>query len=121
MLATYYYYASTIITAERKPALHELDLLKSSKKTVRVINTIAHKWDEVATRLYFEVHDIKRIQQDCPLQVRKASREMIMEWLEGEGSLRKPITWATLIEALNEAELSEVAKDIVSILQESDS
>ena len=45
---------------------------------------------------------------------------MIMKWLDSGGGLRKPITWATLIEALEESDLSEVVKDIVSILQESD-
>ena len=107
-------------TAQRKPALHQLDMLKGSKRTIRIIDRIAHIWDRVATRLYFEGHEIKRIKRDCP-QTLEASREMIMEWLEGNESLRKPVTWATLIEALDEAELSEVAKDIVSILNEYDS
>ena len=109
-------------TAARKPALHELDLLKgsNSKKTIRIIDRIAYKWRRVAIRLHFEAHQIEGIEQDCHYQTSDASRKMIMKWLDGGGSLRKPITWATLIEALEEADLSEVAKDIVSILQESD-
>ena len=95
-------------------------MLKGSRKTIRVIDRIAHVWDRVATRLYFEGHEIKRIKRDCP-QTLEASREIIMEWLEGNESLRKPVTWAILIEALDEAELSEVTKDIVSILNEYDS
>ena len=95
-------------------------MLKGSKKTIRVIDRIAHVWDRVATRLYFEGHEIKCIERDYP-KTHQASREMIMEWLEGNESLRKPVTWAILIEALDEAELSEVAKDIVSILNEYDS
>ena len=95
-------------------------MLKGSKKTIRVIDRIAHVWDRVATRLYFEGHEIKRIKRDCP-QTLEASREILMEWLEGNESLRKPVTWATLIEALDEADLSEVAKDILSILNEHDS
>ena len=94
-------------------------MLEGSCKTVRIISRIAHEWDQVATRLYFEGHEIRRIQQDFHGQSRKASREMIMEWLDGRGTLRKPITWATLIKALNEAELSQLAEDVVSILQES--
>ena len=95
-------------------------MLEGSCKTVRIINRIAHKWDQVATRLHFKVHEIRRIQRDCHHQTCDASREMIMKWLEGECNLRKPISWATLIKALDEAELSEVTKDIMSILQESD-
>ena len=110
----------SFITAAKKPILRTLNMLTGSEKRIRVINRIAHKWEEVATSLYFEGHEIRRIQQDFHGQSRKASREMFMEWLDGTGSHRKPITWATLIEALEEAGLSEVAKDIVSILQESD-
>ena len=73
----------------------------------------------MAIRLYFETHEIETIERDCHYQTSNASRKMIMKWLDGGGSLRKPITWATLIEALDEADLSEVTKDIVSILQES--
>ena len=86
--------------------------------TIRIIDKIAHKWDQVAITLHFETNEIEGIERDCQCQTNDASRKMIMKWLDGGGSLRKPITWATLIEALEEAGLSEVAKDIVSILQE---
>ena len=74
----------------------------------------------MAIRLYFETHEIEGIERDCQRQTGDASHKMIRKWLDGGGSLRKPITWATLIEALEEAGLAELAKDIVSILQKSD-
>ena len=119
-LISNYWCHFTTVTAARKPALHELDLLKGSKKTIRIMNRIAHKWRLVAIRLHFETHDIACIEQDCHCQTSDASRKVIMKWLDSGGSLRKPITWATLLEALEEADLAEVVKDIVSILQESD-
>ena len=115
-----YWCSSTTTTAAGQPALHELDLLKGSKKTIRIIDGIAHKWDRVAIRLYFKTNEIERIERDCQRQTGDASHKMIMKWLGGGSGLRKPITWATLIEALEEADLAELAKDIVSILQESD-
>ena len=39
---------------------------------------------------------------------------MFMEWLEGKG--RSPKTWETVIEALEEADLSEVASDLKDVL-----
>ena len=102
----------------RRPALHELDQLKG-KKTVRIIDLIAHKWHQVAIRLHFELYEIKCMERDHQWSS-DASREMLMKWLKCESSVREPITWGTLIQVLEEADLAEVAWDIKSILLESD-
>lgn len=39
---------------------------------------------------------------------------MFSDWLEGKG--RQPTTWETLIEALEEANLSELANDLKETL-----
>ena len=75
---------------------------------------MAPKWEEVATRLYFEAHDIISIKRDCHYQTLHASRQVIMEWKMGKG--RKPTTWAILIKALAEADLTEVSRDLEAIL-----
>ena len=100
--------------AQRKPELHELDTLEGKNKTVRIIDRVAGVWKLVATRLYFECHDIMRIEKDCPFQGREACQQVMFEWQMGRG--RKPTTWATLVNALDEADLSEIAKDIEDIL-----
>lgn len=64
--------------------------------------------------LYFEGHDIIRIQNDCPHQGVRASQQVLMEWQMGKG--RQPTTWATFTKALDEAELSEVTKEINAII-----
>ena len=99
---------------QRKPALHELDMLQGEQKTVKVIARVAPIWQQFATRLHFEFHDIMCIEEDYHLQSLKCSRRVMMEWLNGKG--RQPRTWATVIKALKECELSEVAKDIEVIL-----
>lgn len=93
--------------------MHELDFISSNGKTVKVIKRAASVWEKVATRLYFEGHDILTIQRNKP-QVEDASRTMFIEWLEGKG--RTPITWETVIKALDEAELAEVAEDLRNII-----
>ena len=90
-------------------------MLNGKGKTVRVIDKVAHKWEEFAMRLYFEDEDIMRIKRDCP-QTQQASRQVVMEWRKGKG--RKPTTWATLIKALDEAKLSEAAKELEFILED---
>ena len=98
-------------TISSVPKLHHLDLIKGSDgKTVRVINRAAAKWVSVATRLHFESHDISRIREDCHYQTTKACQTVFIEWLEGKG--RTPITWNTVIEALEEADLSKLAREL---------
>ena len=76
---------------------------------------MAAEWKAVATRLYFEGHEIRSISQDNPLNSVDACRETFTQWLEGKG--RTPITWETIIEALEEADFSEVTKELKEILE----
>ena len=91
-------------------------MLQGKQKTIRVISRVAPIWEQFATRLHFEVHDIMRIEEDCHFQSLKSSRRVMMEWLNGKG--RQPTTWATVMKALEESELSEVARDIEVTLAE---
>ena len=97
-------------TESSLPKLHQLDLFEGKGKTVRVIKRAAAKWELVATRLYFESHDISRIREDYHQQTIKACQTVFIEWLQGNG--RKPTTWNTVIKALEEADLSELATDL---------
>lgn len=108
-------FIATPTTLSSVPEFHQLDLIEGNNKTVKVIERIAHKWEEVATRLYFGAHDIASIKQDCHYRTLQASRQVMMEWQMGKG--RKPTTWATLINALSEADLAEVSYDLESVIE----
>ena len=103
--------------AAPQPKLHHLGLIKDSGKTVKVIEQAAAKWEEVATRLHFESHDISCIRKDYHQQTIEACRTVFIEWLQGKG--RKPTTWDTVIKALEEADLSELAGDLKVVLHAS--
>ena len=92
--------------------------MEGTDKTVKVIERAAAKWEEVATRLYFEHHDISRIRENCHQQTVKACRTVFIEWLEGKDYCRKPITWNTVIKALKEADLSVLAADLEGVLSD---
>ena len=77
---------------------------------MRVINQAAAKWKSVATRLHFKIDDLSRIGKDYHQQSQNACQTVFMEWLQGRG--RKPTTWDTVIKALEEADLSELAADL---------
>ena len=97
-----------------KPRLYELDRIKGNGKTVKVISRTAAVWESVATRLHFEGHEITCIRRDNHYQSIDACRAMFSEWLEGKG--RTSTTWETVIKALEEANLGEVAQDLKDVL-----
>ena len=101
------------VSLASKPHLHELDLIAGKGKTVNVIDKTACAWEKVATRLYFEGHDISRIRKN-KRQAEDACHTMFAEWLEGKG--RTPTTWETILQALNEAKQGELAKDLKEVL-----
>ena len=79
-----------------------------------MIDTAAAVWDKVALRLHFEGHDIARIKRDCHYQAGPACQTVFSEWLRGKG--RQPTSWDTLIKALREAGLPDVASDLGHVL-----
>ena len=100
-------------TLANKPHLHELDLFAGK---VSVIDMTACVWEKVATRLYFEGHDISRIRKN-EHQAEDACRTMFAEWLEGKG--RTPTTWETVLQALDEAKQGELTKELKELFNTS--
>ena len=93
-----------------RPQEHQLDLVEENGKEVRVIKAIASRWQDVATRLHFDLNDIKCIKRDNHHESKPSCHEMLSLWLNGKG--RQPADWETLIKALKEAEFSELAKEL---------
>ena len=97
-----------------RPKFHELDLIEANGRQVRLIEKVAGRWEEVATRLHFEPNDISIIKRDCFHQSVECCRNVFTQWLDGKG--RKPVTWGVVIKALSEAGFSEVVNDLRFIL-----
>lgn len=79
-----------------------------------MISATAGKWDKLATRLFLEGYDIERIERDCFYKPESSCRKVFTEWLEGK--YRKPVTWDTVIKALQEASFSNVVGDLTFVL-----
>ena len=92
-----------------------MDMIKHHERVVKVIDGVAHEWKKFATRLYFGFNEIKRVEKDCHYQQLDACQQVVGEWLSGRG--RRPTSWSTVIEALNEIELGELAKDLETVLE----
>ena len=105
-----------IFHSDTKPKLHELDLLESGVTAVRVIKIAASKWEDVATRPYFEGFRISAIKRDNCQSVEGACRTIFIDWLGGMEQLREPRAWRTVVKVLKEADLSELATRLEGIL-----
>ena len=98
------------------PKLHELQqLVDIDGRTVRVMESVAVKWKDVAAALGFNGSRINSLEADVHHMSEDASREMFIKWLSGEHDLRGPTTWATLVQCLREARLVQIAVKIESI------
>lgn len=101
----------------RCPKFHELDRISGNKKTVRVINGAASRWDEIATRLFFDGNTILQIWKDSQNNTLWACWRVFTKWLEGKEGLRTPRTWDTVIIALKEADFGQLADDLGEALR----
>ena len=107
-------YDDSSLDIDSTPKLHELDLIEYSNKQLKIIDLVAYKWENIAIRLHFEGHSISEIKQDAHFLARPACQNMFIKWTQGVG--RKPTTWKTLITALKEAGLGEVADELHKVI-----
>ena len=94
-----------------------MEYLKHCSLIIKTIDRVAAEWKTVALHLHFEDHCIKVIEMNCHYQPVPACCSMFSRWLQGNG--RKPITWRTLIVALEEANLSSIAQDLRNVFSAS--
>jgi len=76
---------------------------------VKIVKTIAYRWQDVALALHFEGSVIAFIKESTFSDV-EGCRRMLDRWLEGE--YREPVTWETLVEALQEARFVDLADSL---------
>ena len=76
---------------------------------MKIMETIAYRWQDVALALYFEGSVIKSIMQSTFSHV-EGCRRMLDRWLQG--GYREPVTWETLVEALQEARFVDLADSL---------
>ena len=82
---------------------------------MRIRDTVAHIWKNIAITLGFNRVKIKVIERSCHFQPEDATLEMFRQWLKGAHSELKPATWSTLIQSLKDVKLTQIA-DMLSNL-----
>lgn len=95
--------------------LYQLQCLDSGGgQDMRVMDRMSAKWTDVALALHFDGNMIDSIQRDACREVKPACRTMFQKWLAGEG--RRPASWKVLIQALEDASLGELARELKDAL-----
>ena len=101
---------------EQPPILSELQCLKSSAGTVRIIDSIAYKWESVAIQLTIPTSKVKTIKRDTD-GAEDACRIMLGIWLKG--GHKTPVNWRTFIDCLrdSDSEFKVLAHDLEQALR----
>ena len=97
-----------------KPKLSELQLLKfPDGKELRIIDTVAPKWKQVAIALDFDGPRIETIDMGARYMPGDACLKMFIDWL----SRGHDLTWDSLIQSLKAANLTETANLLRSTIE----
>ena len=75
-----------------------------------MIKRTAANWSELAYALKFDNHDVETIGRNNR-NVKDGCTVMLGNWLDGQGE-RGPRTWRTLLEALRDIDLTELADEL---------
>ena len=81
----------------------------SNGRVLRIMESVASHWKQMAVALGFSVAKIKSIEKGEHYQPDDASFEIFSRWLEGEHDL-KPPTWEVLSQCLKQASLLDIAE-----------
>ena len=97
--------------------LEQLTGLHEHSKTVRIIDSVAAKWEEVAITLGFDAPALDRIKRDHTSDCKAACTSMFQKWLDMEhADIGESMSWRTLIQGLQDAEFSCLADDVSDVL-----
>ena len=96
----------------------QLQLLEGKRGSkVQVVKSAAPKWHELASALKLPSASVGSIQMGSFYQPVPCCRSALNQWItEAPGG--KPATWGTLLLALREADINNVADDLEKVLKE---
>ena len=86
---------------------------------MKIIEGVGDKWRDLARSLNFSEPRIDSIvDAGAPHeQSEEACQRMLSEWLDGDGDLKGPVTWGTLIQSTIDAglmDMADILKELIS-------
>ena len=114
------YTTSIFFTTDTKPEIADLNCFKykDTKGEIQrfyIMNKIAAQWRKIGIALKFETNCLDSIQSTCNHDVEQCCEKMLTQWLGGHVK-QLPITWRTLLEALRDARMNQVADELTDLL-----
>ena len=86
---------------------------------IYIIDEIAKDWKRFGLILGFSFHLLDTYEMNCRGQLVECCNEMMAHWLKGRGTA-EPITWNTLVEALRNAHMDQLADKLIYVLSNSE-
>ena len=107
---------------DTKPDLATLNCFKykdtqGEMQRIFITDEIAAKWKRFGRCLKFTTSDLNNIESTCHGVVEECCNEMLTLWVEGHSSsYKQPIAWETLLEALRDARMGQLADKLTAIV-----
>ena len=96
----------------------QLYTLKSRRgKTLHVIQSAAPSWRKLALALHLSPPAVESIEISSFYQTERACETSLCRWMS-EAPTGQPVCWATLLQALRDADLNSLATDLQLVLIE---
>ena len=103
------------LTSGSRPDLSELVRFRARKRNINILQEVGHRYKRFGRELLRgrmrRVRPIMHVYREQPEHI---NLHILLEWLEGEG--RRPVTWGTLVQTLENIRLYRLAREIQDAL-----
>jgi len=96
--------------------IKHLTLLKKDKSELRLIKTMASKWEDVGSLLDLREETLEIIKEDRHGNCYKCCRQVMKTWLDDCNSADYPVKWESILKLLHDLELPNTAYELEKIL-----
>ena len=114
---------TTFVPPDSKPDIGTLTCFKYKDEKGRtqriyIIDEIAAKWRRFGVCLKFSTNILDNIESTCRGDVEACVNRLLTLWLEGhvQNVSQAPITWETLLEALRDGRLGQLADNLTDLI-----
>lgn len=90
--------------------MHLCKIVAEDGSEVKIVERVAARFQRVAFALEFQPGVCDAVLNTAHNSYERACQMIFQKWLNGEG--RKPVTWVTLIQALEHADFKQLAREL---------
>ena len=107
---------------EDKPTLRQLNCLRYTDKNgekhkIHIFDAVTAHWRRLGQALNVNAYDLESIEHEQS-NVEDYCQELLSRWLQGSVGGGEPVTWETLVRAMEDARCEEVAQRVREVLSD---